>query len=138
MSTLRISEEEILETAIAVTSARGLYFLIRKNEIVYVGQSENVHARVMKHYAEGTKKFDSYSYILITSGNLDYIEGEYILEIEPQYNTTLPTYDGVASLAMLKSILGANKYQIKKYIKEQGLVSRMGFYDLSDFEEFEG
>ena len=40
---------------------RGVYFLYRGEEIVYIGQSINITKRIWTHASE--KEFDSYRYI---------------------------------------------------------------------------
>ena len=72
-------------------SARGLYFLIRNEEIVYVGKSnKNVFQRISNHTRN--KEFDSFSYELHpnkSEDGLSELEAEYIAKFAPEYNKQL-------------------------------------------------
>ncbi|MFN7883090.1 MAG: GIY-YIG nuclease family protein [bacterium] len=70
------------------TAARGIYFLIKDDRCVYVGQSKNVHVRVREHRTRNSafKDFDSYSYLSIPDGDLDEVEAYYIRELKPVLN----------------------------------------------------
>jgi predicted GIY-YIG superfamily endonuclease len=68
----------------------GIYFLIYKNEIVYVGQTLNEESRIFNHLKQGNKKFDSYSFIKIKDKHKrDLIEALYIYTKKPKYNKIL-------------------------------------------------
>ena len=60
----------------------GIYFLLRKDKVVYVGKSINIIARVFKH----NYKFDSFSYIECAADDLDLYEVAYISKFKPRYN----------------------------------------------------
>lgn len=66
----------------------GVYFLIRNDEVVYVGQSRNILARVIQH-AEGEdsflpdKVFDSYWFIECAEPDLDGLERKWIEFFDP-------------------------------------------------------
>lgn len=62
----------------------GVYFLCRRGEVVYVGQSINVHARIYQH--QGIKDFDSVFYICVPPDELDNWEGAFIRLLNPQQN----------------------------------------------------
>ena len=72
-------------------TARGLYFLIRNDEIVYVGKSnKSVFQRVNNHARD--KEFDSFSYELHPNKSeyeLSELEAEYIAKFAPEYNRRL-------------------------------------------------
>jgi len=61
----------------------GIYFLKQKDEVVYVGQSINIHRRIEQHK---DKKFDNYSYIQCSKDMLNCTEEAYILRFNPIYN----------------------------------------------------
>ena len=63
----------------------GVYFLIDRDEIVYVGQATNVHARVAAH-TRNWKQFDSYTYIPCPKEQLDALERHYIQRLQPALN----------------------------------------------------
>lgn len=59
----------------------GIYFLFRKDKLVYVGQSTNVIARVHSH----TVRFDTYTYIEVDH-EIDFLEMAYITKYRPSEN----------------------------------------------------
>jgi len=69
---------------------KGIYFLYNKGEIVYVGMSEtNVFSRVLSHYNENSKCFDSFSvrnYESTSKLELLDIEASLIKKYSPIYN----------------------------------------------------
>ena len=77
----------------------GIYFLMNDNEVVYVGQSIDIHRRINKH--KESKTFDKIYYLEVDKQNLDEIEKKYILEYQPIYNKTY-----------------LNKYNIKEKVQK--------------------
>lgn len=63
----------------------GLYFLYQGDEIVYIGQANNVFLRVGIHDMENGKEFDSWSYQEI-EGDRSNAEREAIRKHRPKYN----------------------------------------------------
>jgi hypothetical protein len=63
----------------------GVYFLVQDGEIVYVGQSIDVHYRVSCHRREG-KQFDAYTIIACTPPRLADLERYYIKTFAPALN----------------------------------------------------
>lgn len=62
----------------------GVYFLFRGDEIIYVGQSLNVHKRVERHRA--ALAFDSYTFIPCWENELEIVEAAYIDWLLPPLN----------------------------------------------------
>ena len=63
----------------------GVYFLFDKDELVYVGCSNDIFKRIIQH--EGKKVFDSYSYIeLSNEEEIMLCEGVLIDKYIPKYN----------------------------------------------------
>ena len=66
----------------------GVYFLVKDDEIIYVGQSRTVLTRIHTHKAD--KDFDS-AYLLPTPGYmLDMVEGALIRHLSPRLNDMAP------------------------------------------------
>ena len=82
-----LREHEIVEHAVPVSTACGIYFLIREQRVVYVGQSVNVFSRIFTHVQ--TKQFDSYVYIPCEADMLDKLESLYIHFLSPSLNGNL-------------------------------------------------
>ena len=90
------SENEILKTKIDFKRNSFIYFLIKDNEIVYVGQTKAGLSRIFQH---NDKKFDSYSIIECEQSELDELENEYIIKFNPKYNKTINLTDRFISKA---------------------------------------
>lgn len=70
----------------------GIYFLCVEDEVVYVGQSVNVPARIMTHIQESRrsagKTFDPLRifYLPVPESELLSVESEFICRLKPKYN----------------------------------------------------
>ena len=74
-------------TKVQVKEKRGIYFLYDRDELVYIGQSIHMKARIYKDHIKSDKIFDSYRYIEVDKNTeLDRLELLYILEYNPRYN----------------------------------------------------
>jgi hypothetical protein len=68
-----------------------VYFLIRDDIVVYVGQSTNVHVRVADHRPD--KQFDRVLYLPTRREDLERVEREFIGALRPEYHTrVLPSH----------------------------------------------
>ena len=76
--------EEILSAKLNKTMMSGIYFLIQDNEIIYVGQSVNIFARIATHIEQ--KEFDSYAYLECPPEQLNTYESLYIHTLRPKLN----------------------------------------------------
>lgn len=81
-----LQEAEIVVLAEKFRFIIGVYFLLRANRVVYVGQSQSVYERILRHIRDGTKDFDSYAWIEEPPNRLDIIETQYIEALRPEYN----------------------------------------------------
>lgn len=93
-----LSEREIFKRARGLESLSGIYFLIRDNKIIYIGESDNVYKRIWNHLSNkkhySGKKieggFDYYSVDIMpntTTKEKRRMEAMYIMIYEPEYNT---------------------------------------------------
>lgn len=80
--------DEIIRSAIPAFTVCGIYFLIRDDRIIYVGQSTNIYRRVARHIDDG-KKFDRFSVVSCPKEDLDRIERMYITALYPDENMSL-------------------------------------------------
>ena len=78
-----LTEEDIVKSSAPWATAMGVYFLIYKNKVVYVGQSTNVYARITAHH---DKTFDSFAFIQCEATTLDGLESLYIHVFRPLLN----------------------------------------------------
>jgi hypothetical protein len=66
---------------------RAVYFLFLNEQIVYVGQSGNVHLRIQQHIKDREKQFNKVFYQPIPSDvDILAVEKQYILHFRPKYN----------------------------------------------------
>lgn len=78
-----MSDKKVKPLPMAVT---GVYFLIKNNEVVYVGQSTNVLNRIQGHK---DKDYDQAFYIECEKDSLLELETKYIIAFTPKMNKTL-------------------------------------------------
>ena len=62
----------------------GVYFLYDADEIVYIGESDNVFRRIGQHIAEGKKIFDHFE--IYPTPDRKRLEGFLIRALQPKYN----------------------------------------------------
>ena len=74
--------QELLE--LPIINPPCVYFLLEGVEIVYVGQSINVAARVNQHIQD--KDFNKVLYLPVVKENLDVVERFFIERLQPKYN----------------------------------------------------
>lgn len=63
----------------------GIYFLLLRGEIVYVGQTKDFLARIYRHKRE-RKEFDGFAFMQCGADQLDELEADYIDAFLPPYN----------------------------------------------------
>lgn len=134
------TKDDILFNKTPITKLRGVYFLIRHNEIVYVGQAADIISRVYHHTQK--KVFDSFSY-LECEGDMNLIEAEYILRFFPVYNQQLPQNDRYVPFHVLRRALKVNKgRRLKRFIKSNQIKPVYSkfhkYYRVDDFGGFVG
>jgi len=61
-----------------------IYFLCKNDKVVYVGQAENVHQRLVEHMR--TKEFDAVFYLRVPAHKMNKIESALISYLKPEYN----------------------------------------------------
>jgi len=70
----------------ALQVGSGVYCLIKRGQIVYVGQAHNIAERIIAHIREGVKDFDRVTYQLIPPAALNDVESLLIKTIRPPLN----------------------------------------------------
>jgi hypothetical protein len=68
----------------------GIYFLVKNEEIIYIGQSVDIFVRCYTH-ANGIK-FDSALFFECTASNLDMLEKQFIFRYQPIKNKSTPNF----------------------------------------------
>jgi len=89
-----LNSNDILENKTSIEEIApksAIYFLFNNDEIVYIGKSSDVIARIKNHLKDTTKKFTHYSIIGTSLETIEQtlIENELIMIFKPKYNTAL-------------------------------------------------
>lgn len=95
----------------------GIYFLIRNNDIVYIGQTKKGIERITKHFKN--KDFDSYYFYSCDLKHLDILEALNIMFYKPKYNKSLN--DNFFTFNSIKNIL-------KKYFFITATIKKIKFF----------
>ena len=90
-----LTTEEIVKVALPWEKLSGVYFLVLGDEVVYVGQSTNVHARIPNH---ADKEFDKYAFVPCDVDLLNKLESLYIHVLRPKINGNLNTQEKSAPI----------------------------------------
>lgn len=85
-----------------------IYFLCRNEKVVYVGQAENVHQRLVEHMR--TKNFDAVFYIRVQANKMNKMENSLISYLKPEYNRIGLNANDNKSKSLAESIL--NTYDL--------------------------
>ena len=107
------SEESIVQRSQPFSSLlkAGIYFLVRDQRIVYVGQSVTPSSRIIEHAREGKKEFDNFFVHYCLEEELNLLETLFILYYQPFYNG-LPTHLVDNSEYSLISKQGIKRYLV--------------------------
>jgi len=100
------SEREIVNSSKLYSdleSACGVYFLIDRSKVVYVGQSVNVFSRMREH--SKSKQFSSYAYISCSKEDLNVLESLYIHVLRPPLQGKSSQGDSLAAPISLSRLL---------------------------------
>ncbi len=111
-----LSQAEIVAGSQDAPVLCGVYFLVEGKEVVYVGQSINVMARIATHRAD--KRFSRFAYIPCKPEILDRLESLYIHTLRPALNGDHCVTGTKLAPLNLRDLLGAET------IKPSGRVSR--------------
>ena len=104
-----LQEQDILLVAKPWMSFCGVYFLISDDEVVYVGQSVNVYARIAQHK---NKKFDKFAVLACSSQQLNVIESLYIHMLKPilngsaNHNNAPISFSKICEMASIGRVVG--------------------------------
>jgi predicted GIY-YIG superfamily endonuclease len=112
---LLVSKESILAAANDVEKTSGVYFLINDEEIVYVGQSVNIHSRIHDHTSSNgmRKKFNKFAFVCCNEDELDAVESVYIHMLQPKDNATKPNNEEKVAPFSFKQIMEFVKNEAK-------------------------
>jgi len=128
LASIEAEKKALIDRAVKPTPAPcGIYFLVKQDEVVYVGQSVDFHNRVLAHKKLGVIDFDTYSWIECKKADLNNMEAEYILKFKPVLNKGFPCCDRFVSSNALRS-KGLGKIKFKNYVAKSSH-ARYSFFD---------
>jgi len=87
LARINLTKEEIISNKISTPKSQGVYFLIHKEEIVYIGSSIHMDKRIRDHKIANKINFDSY--FTYECKDLLLEEIKYILIFRPKYNINI-------------------------------------------------
>ncbi|MEL7966324.1 hypothetical protein AAG587_08105 [Vreelandella neptunia] len=99
-----LTEKEIVGNGRMTPHLTGVYFLIKDERIVYVGQSLNIISRVAAHVKH--KEFDRFAFVPCDAQDLDVLESLYIHFLQPELNGLLNGDNGHHAPLSLPSLIG--------------------------------
>lgn len=116
-----------------------VYFLIKEEEIVYVGATIDFVRRLHQH--KKNKEFDSFNYIRCSSDEeMNKLELQYIMELKPIYNKQLPIQSRYLPKTKIKNSKQLNEWDFKRLCKNNDIkpfiiLGTRSYYDIQEFEE---
>lgn len=115
----------------------GVYGLYKKEELVYVGTSNNVYMRILEHFYENKKSFDSIKVNIDNNITFNEISEVYIIaKLKPKYNKLVAS-SAEDYIKMLPSQIKETEAMKNLIIRRKSLLmyfSEIDF-DMEDFEE---
>jgi Bacteriophage lambda integrase, Arm DNA-binding domain/GIY-YIG catalytic domain len=82
-----LSHDEIVVQSYPLGGYSGVYFLISKSQIMYVGKSADVEFRLGQHRARRKIEFDSVFIIACPASEMARLEARYIRTLKPPFNS---------------------------------------------------
>jgi len=98
-----LSEQVIVDSAANWKKAVGVYFLVKADRVVYVGQSVDIYSRIAQH---GHKDFDRFAFVPCDKALLDKLESLYIHLLRPAQNGNISETRKFAPLSLDKLLQG--------------------------------
>lgn len=118
-----VDEEEIVESAYKVESLydnAGVYFLIYKGRVVYVGQSLNAETRIRYHHKRQKILFDGYAIDRCHAHELNFLETLYIEMCSPVFNKQNGVLYGGKNKEHVDELIKAKKQEWDEFDAKQG------------------
>lgn len=79
-----------------------VYFLLKQNKVIYVGQSKSLKNRLMAH---SDKDFDDMSFICVPEHSLNDVEAFYIVKFNPELNRAIPSSNLYVGTGKVRSMM---------------------------------
>jgi excinuclease UvrABC nuclease subunit len=111
------------------------FFMSKDEEILYIGQTCNIHARIGSHISRKViPGIEKVKYFQVESCQADDIEASLIVKYDPPYNFNIPVNNRFMSLEVFKNKFGhkGKSLKIRKYLKLLRIKEFNGYYDVYD------
>ena len=112
----------------------GVIFLFQDDEVVFIGQSDNVFSRIEEY--KTTKEFTAWNYIKAPKEDLADLVAKYIIQFKPRLNNIVPPNSVWVSKNSLKVKYGLSKTSFNKALKD-GLFSEVEYFKTGIYVKFE-
>lgn len=99
------SKEYLLKNRQEAVGRYCIYFLIKGDEIVYVGQCRYGLSRIADHFYDEGKDFDSFAITSCSREELSDLEANYIIKFQPKLNINMPPNKRYKRLSQIKEEL---------------------------------
>ncbi len=127
------TEKQILSEKVPYPSVTsGIYFLIKNEKVVYIGQSLNVIPRITIHKKQERIAFDSFTIELCKADEMNDREADYIVSMNPPGNKTIPANSKWISLEQIKNRSGLTKPAIKRAMRPNDTRDVNGYYRIAE------
>jgi len=115
----------------------GLYYLYDGDELVYIGSSDSVFARVGCH---SDKTWDHFAVIECGKDERYILEAREILEYQPKYNMGVPSNQRYMSKKLLKDALGIDGHAVNHILRSVSTWTFRGliYADIEDCKQKSG
>jgi len=100
----------------------GVYLLLDKEEVVYVGSSQDFETRIETHRTNNKKVFDSYIFLPCKKELLIKAETKLVTRFFPKYNKSLPSYAWHVTIGIIKRKTGLYQRHIRQSLEEAGVL----------------
>lgn len=99
-----LTAKEIIKGSDRLPHLTGVYFLIKNEHIIYVGQSVNILSRIASHKRD--KEFDRFAFVPCEREDLDVLESLYIHFLRPELNGHFNGNNGHHAPFSLTALIG--------------------------------
>ncbi|MFP3391772.1 hypothetical protein [Brevibacillus sp. SIMBA_040] len=127
-----LTEKEIASHSIPFVERPHLYFLLKGDEVTYVGSCSKSTPNLFSH---NDKDFDCYYMLSVEQDvDLNVLLAEYIIKLVPKHNGNLQSNEKYMSKSQIKKKFNMSGYDINKVIKEKKINTvYLDYYDIDEF-----
>lgn len=122
----------------SVESVRGVYHLVKKKEVVYVGKTDNIYSRISIHMNSFFGKFDEVEFYPVgdevSDSELSLLEFKEYVKYKPKYNKQPPVNNKFKSEEFVRDAFQIKGIvNVRKIASELDVNRQVGLIDTDDF-----